>query len=169
MSVALLLLSLHVWRRAVLIWGRERFFAIRAEMFDAAANSGALDEKAYVNTRLVINGVLRDIHHMSGAKLLFIAFMVWKHKPGFNGGDSPEASETPVFVRSARNQTDKAIKNVLWLSSIDCALAMLFVTVIGKANQFMVSVMHEAEHVGRDDEYASHKQSDRDGFTLAGC
>lgn len=152
--VLVLLFALRFWRRAVTEMTRQRLFAVRAELFDAAAMQNKFEDSAYRETRLVINGVLRDLDRINGWVWLYYGFMHWKSEDTELLSSALPSVEMQDSVIKTRKSVSRILSLHLWVSSIDTFAAMLIFTILGHVNIIIQAALHEAERVGRDDSYA---------------
>lgn len=162
-SFLALFAALSVWRCVFNEWIRHKAFSIRARLFDAAHKSGALNDPAYKDTRLMINGLLREIHTLTIWKGLYIAF-VWARNRKIREMAPAEISPITNEIKHARNDVKRLIIYHLWMSRLDGFVIMLLLASLGKFHRLIQAYVDEVNKVGSDDRYARSKTN---GWHLA--
>jgi len=123
-GAALIVIALRAWQKASATLARERLFAVRAALFDAALRDRAFGDAAYREAEARINGMLRWVEHVNGLYLCSVILRV-----RFGGLDVPartssEHSAIASAIATADAEISSAVRRHLWTGTMSGFLLM---------------------------------------------
>jgi len=169
-ALAALLFSLEVWHRAIVICSRERIFAVRASLFDVAADADCFHDEAYKYMRQQLNGFLRWADEATGVRVFMLVLYVALFQRPTNL-HIPGLSESPIKDAVERAQADlnQTLKRHILLASPSGIVLVAALHMTFRAKRALRTLMAHNARMGTDDDYARQERNwwDRGGSSTS--